>query len=65
MVQSEHAYRRPRNPEERIFWTDPPGDPIVTSGRTNVKRINEPQDQIICTSNESKNPQDWTTETIK
>ena len=34
-------------------------------GQTNVRRIDEPQDQIINTSNELTNPTDWITETSK
>ena len=34
MVQSERADRRPKNPEDLILRTDPPGGPIITSGHT-------------------------------
>ena len=44
---------------------DPPGGPIITSGRMNVRIINAPQYRIIGKSNESTNPQDQITETLK
>ena len=57
-VQSERADRQPKNPEDQILRTDPPGGPIIVSGCMNVKRINKPQDWIIGTLDESTNPQD-------
>ena len=64
MIQLERAGCQCNNPEDRILQTDPPGGPIITSGRTNVKQINEPQDQIIGTSNKLTNPQYQITETL-
>ena len=40
-VQSERADRHLNNPEYWILWTDPPGGPIIMSGRTNVEQIDE------------------------
>ena len=65
MVQSKRADFRPKNPEDRILRTDPTDGPIITSGHSNVKRINKHQDLIIGTSNKSTNLQDWITDMLK
>ena len=63
MFQSERADHWQKNSEEDPL--DGSSMRSITIGRTDIKRINEPQDRIIGMLNESKNPQDRITKTLQ